>query len=477
MGSARGLRRLVTGAAALAVGGVVAQATFVFIEAIIAQRMGPRQYGIYAEVYVYTMVMVHIVDMGMHWQLIQDGARDAGAIRDQFGTMLLARVALFLLAYPAILAMLWGLGHEPSALSFFAIFGFFGLFLALQDLFSAANIARRSLELNALFQASVPVVVLALVLVLVLREPSLTKVAIAYLAGGAAVTATWGAITWRRERPLVQPSKIIPILSSSFHYGATGLIWNVYLRIGVLLLSFLRGVEEIAFFAAAYKLTDLGFKIAVLANRVVAPGLYADSHHRPEAFERTAKPLLRATIALGAIGAVVIVVVAHPLVNLIYGPKFAAAGYLLQILAISLALKTVAWIAQTVISAMDQHGNRLKIVGGGTVVAIVIAVPLTILWGAQGCAVAVVTADVIMLSLLLWRATYTSGLRETWSLMAWPIGAAAVCIALAPRLPGGFVGALLALPPLYFAALWFGGYLTPIRDMLRMAHSRPPAEG
>ena len=51
LSSLSGRRRLMANAGALAVGGVLAQAAFLFVEAVIARQIGASAYGIFSAVY------------------------------------------------------------------------------------------------------------------------------------------------------------------------------------------------------------------------------------------------------------------------------------------------------------------------------------------------------------------------------------------------------------------------------------------
>ena len=461
------LRVLVTNAGALALGGIVAQGTFVAVEALIARQVGPHAYGIYSSSYVLIMLMAHFMDMGMYWKLVQDGSRDPKSIAANFGTMMVARIGLFILSYPLFLGFVWMSGGEPAAIQFFAMFAFFGLQVGMQELLGAVYTAQQRMTVSAVFQAAMPVAILAFAAVLVIPHPSLPRLAIAFVAGAAVITTIWTWQVWARERPKVEVGAIAATLRACFHYGVSGLIWNVYLRVGVLVLTFASGVEQVAFFAAAFKLIDLFFKIAVLTNRVVAPRLYADSHHRPDDFARTSEVLLRMTVAAGALGSLLLFVTGGWLVHLIYGAGFAASAQIIRILGISLTLKTISLIAQTVISAADDHSYRMRVVAIATVWAIAFAIPLAMWWGAPGVAYAVVGGDVVLLALLMWRVWRTRAVVHVDQVFALPLAGAIGCGLLVSQMPGGVIAQAVTCVAVFATLLWMSGYLKPVLALLK----------
>ena len=209
------LRVLVTNAGALALGGIVAQGTFLAVEALIARQVGPHAYGIYSSSYVLIMLMAHFMDMGMYWKLVQDGSRDPKSIAANFGTMMVARIGLFILSYPLFLGFVWMSGGEPAAIQFFAMFAFFGLQVGMQELLGAVYTAQQRMTVSAVFQAAMPVAILAFAAVLVIPHPSLPRLAIAFVAGAAVITTIWTWQVWARERPKVEVGAIAATLRAS----------------------------------------------------------------------------------------------------------------------------------------------------------------------------------------------------------------------------------------------------------------------
>lgn len=469
------LHSLVTNAGALALGGIVAQGAFVALEALIARRVGTHAYGIYSSSYVLIMLMVHLMDMGMYWKLVQDGARDPATIKANLGTMMVARLGLFVLAYPLFLGVLWLVADAPEELAFFAMFAFFGVQVGVQELLGAVYTARQKMGLNAVFQAAMPMAILAVTGVLVIPDPTLPRLAIAFIVGAGIVTGLWTWQVWRTEGPKVRISEIGSTLRDCAHYGITGLAWNVYVRIGVLVLTFASTIEEVAFYAVAFKLIDLFFKVAVLANRVIAPRLYADSHHDPDAFARASEILLRLTVAAGAAGALLLYVVGAWLIEFVYGAGFSSSGVLMRILGVSLTLKAIILMAQTIIAAADDHSHRTKVVTAATVLTIALAVPLAIQWGAEGVAYAVVAGDVGLLALLMWRIRTIKSVARIAPIFVIPCAGALACGVAVSYLSAAVIVEAVGSIAVFGAIIGMSGYLAPLLALIRGNSDAPRA--
>src|SRR6478672_8162245 len=116
------LRRMTLNAAALAVGGVVAQACLMLVEALVARKLGGSDYGVFSTVQAIALTSLHVFEFGMGWKLIEDGSRDPRTIAPLLGTTLVLKFGLAGLVYVALLLGLPLAGYETNVVSFFAIF-------------------------------------------------------------------------------------------------------------------------------------------------------------------------------------------------------------------------------------------------------------------------------------------------------------------------------------------------------------------
>lgn len=460
-------RQLIANAGALVIGGVLAQAASVFVEAAIARGLGASAYGTFSAVYTVTLLAVLTIDMGMNWKLIEEGSRSPGTMDVNLGTMLSLKLLIFALLYPAAIGVLALAGYTGPFFDLFVIFAPFALLMLVQESLAAVYTASRRNWFNAVFQAAVPVTIFVVVLVFVLPQPSLNRAGMAYVAGSAVPTAIWLWLAIRSHTPRVDASRFKSILRGSYLYGVTALLSYSSFKSGILLLLVLSSAREVAFFAAAFKLVELGYKIPILANRLIAPHLFADSVHRPKEFPGLCDALLHATGALSALTAVVLFVLGAGFIQLIFGGEFAPAAPLLQILGVSLALKTLALLAQSIVTSADQLGFRTRALGWATAFGTVISVPLIVEWGAKGAAIGVLIADVALLAALFWRLRILLPATRLPGLVAVPFAAVAMAIGLSRWMELSGTFELAAAITLVIAVLFLSGYLQPVLRLAR----------
>ena len=397
------LRRLAVNAASLAVGGIVAQLCFILVEVLIARRLGKADYGIVSTAQALALTVLYFFELGMSWKIIEDGSRNPATLPRLLGTTFVLKTALAGIVYAAMLFILPLAGYDDALVSFFAVFFGYAVLLALQDSLAGVNSARQQMHINALYQAATPVAVLPLVALVTSRTVSLDAVGWAYVLGSLAVTAVWTWQTFRAERPQVDLRRAGEILRGSVLYGLGGLLFQVSTRIEIVALSLMRGMAEVGVFAAADKLSDIGVKVALLASRVAAPVLFAQSRHDAVAYARSCKIFIRGSSVLGAAGGIVLAAAAEPVMVGLFGGAFGRSAVILAILAPSVALRFVTAALRLALTSSDQHARRVGGLAGGVAVAGACNLAFIPAFGAIGAAWARFAGDVAQIGVLLAR--------------------------------------------------------------------------
>jgi O-antigen/teichoic acid export membrane protein len=184
--------------------------------------------------------------------------------------------------------------------------------------------------------------------------------------------------------------------------------------------------------------------------------------------------LIRVTIALSALMAAVLFTAGPSIVVLVFGPAFEASGRLVQVIGVALALKTVALIAQTVLSTADEHIYRARADVITAVAGVVIAVPLIISSGAVGAAIAVAAADLVWAGLMLARLHRHLPDSSMLALVAGPVVGLALAVGGVLLMPAGVLVETLVVVALLSVILVVTGYLRPVlsfaADLVKHRH-------
>lgn len=390
------LQRILGNAAALAVGGAVAQIAFIAVEIAIARSFSESEYGIFATVQAVALTGLILVDFGMHWWAIESGSKSPAKIPSLLGTTMLMRVVSFLVLWPAAILLLQATGYDAETVGFFAVFFVFSLTMALQDSLAAAHTAEQRMLTNAVFQGGVALTVALFVGGAILLGAELITVAYCYVAGGALVTAAWIALSRKRWRPKVVLAEVRSIVAGSYLYGLTGLLVHVFRKGDILLLSALGSMSQVGIYAAASKLLDLAYKIPYLGSLVVSPEMFKQNATDPDQFQRSADFYVRFNSILGITLALVIFYCSEIIVALLFGSQYEDSAALLKILSASFGLKFIHHATQTILTTQLKHRERTRALFIATICGIIGHILLIPRMGAVGAAIAVILSECLL---------------------------------------------------------------------------------
>ena len=408
------IRRLARNAVALATGGLVAQLAFTLIEVLAARGLGAEAYGTFVTAYAWTVLGALLMELGTpHWT-IQEGSRHHSRIPALLGSALTVNFFAFFTLY-ALIVVAAGLFPSNAVLSFLLILLPYGLILAVQSELAAVYSSYQTMQVNAIFQGLAPVAILIVYFMYSARELTLTDVGFAYVVGGAVVTTVWFAYTLRRIRPQVSAQSIGETLRSSYQYALSGILGQVYFKTDIVMLSALAGLREAGIYAAAFKLVELVYKVAVLSSRVFAPALFKASHESDKTFQIFVSMMTRFLAVAGLLAGVVSFVLAEEMILLMFGESYTTSVPVLRILGGVMAAKCMLVSLQLLLSTVDLHFQRVANIGITVVVHIGVNAVLIPKFGALGAACATLVSGVLVVFLNI----HSASKRRRFSFLRW----------------------------------------------------------
>ena len=176
---------------------------------------------------------------------------------------------------------------------------------------------------------------------------------------------------------------------------------NLYSYVDTVILGVMRSNAETGLYGAAYRIYEgLTYPPSIVASLVTPRLSYLFVHDRA----RVNRLLLRALSGAAALGIViggVGIVIAAPLVTLLFGPSFAGAARPLQILAGGALFVFCTWIlhAAAIATNLDRRLFMTTVIGLGSNVALnLLFIPR---WGINGAASATVIAEAVTVTMLI----------------------------------------------------------------------------
>lgn len=200
-------------------------------------------------------------------------------------------------------------------------------------------------------------------------------------------------------------------------------------------------------------------------------------------FSRSTSYLLLLSAPLMAFG----VVFCNDLIAVLYGDRYADAGWVFAVCLVSFSLMTSAQGASSLLISADRQRAVLLVVTGCAVLKVLLDAVLIARFGLNGAAAAYVTVTLVDTVAIVWLAMRTSGAAPEWGrllriaaaaalagLAAWPLHAQLAPVAAV--LAGAVVLAAVYLPLSLLLGCWDAGDIEHMQQLhQRFGASRPRA--
>ena len=431
------LQRLARNGAALAVGGIIAQLAYTLLEILIARKLGAEAYGVFATAYALTVLAGYLMELGTHWWTIQEGSRDHDRLPVLLGSGLTVNAVMFAVLYVVLAGTVSMLAPNPVMTFLLVIFPY-GLVLTVQNGLASVYSSYQTMEVNALFQGLAPISILATYLVFSINDLSLNNVGLAYVVGGGIVTGIWFLVTMRKVQPRVSLRNIRTTLASSYQYALSTTLGQIYFKTDIVMLTILAGPREAGIYAAAFKLVEIVYKVAIMAGRVFAPAVFKASRDSQKTFQTLVSLMIRSLAVIGLLAGIVAFLLAEEIILFMFGDNFAASVPVLRVLGGVMATTCMMVVLQLLLSSIDMHFQRVASVGVALVIQIAANALLIPKFGAQGAAVATLFSAVMLILMY----TYASSRHGGFKFVRWLLVPSCLAVTVVIVAPGVGIGAL-----------------------------------
>jgi O-antigen/teichoic acid export membrane protein len=385
-----------------------------FVVALAARRLGPQIFGAYVAIVTYAGMAAALVDFGLApyvTRTISEGAPArqplliAAAIRTAICVALVICAAI-----PAIVYQIASFRSLPVvyvAASMFIDLLTDLLLAALRGFGRFNDIARTTVVRSA---AS-----LVATSAFVFFQSSLSFLTFAFLVSSAAGLAytTWQSRDFLahlaagvvRDRLMTCREGMRSALGATWAFGVSAILGSAYIRLGSAVLARTSGVE-LGIYGSAYKVIEAGLFAASIVCSILVPYLSATRAASQEQHRRMVEASMRLMLIPSFLLANLLIVVADPLIALLYGPKFSEAGTVLEVLSLFLLLGAVTGGAQSaILISMGEMKWVSWLMGGALVLCLPLNLLLTPRYGAVGAAAAscIGEAFVLVANLVLFK--------------------------------------------------------------------------
>ncbi len=430
----------------------------------VGRVLGSEGLGVYTLASTFLQVFVLIPNFGLDTLAIRDIARHRERAGPYVANMATTKLALTLPAFVLLVGAVFLLGYDPAIRTAILVLAISLFFDPFAEAAAAIYQGFERMELMTVVAGVSKIVTTGVSLWLLETGHGVIPVLLVTSIGAALVIPVHlvlvrkvvGAIPMHIDRDSIRA-----LLREASPLFLTNLVGLLYFRTDVVMLSKMRGEDEVGIYGAAYSLLRALTMIPGVAVMAMYPALsraYAGDAD-PASLKRLCDTAFRYQLALGIPLTVGLAAIAPETINLLYGVEFEVSGRVLRLLIFSL----VFFFTNTLLGYMLFTANRqkdflgIKLINLGlNVVLNAILIPM---YGAYGAAIATVATIAVSFVLhlrlvgkFLYRVNF---LALTWRLLLAAAGMAAVIAwvrgaGLAAMIPAGAATYLVLLPILGF---------------------------
>jgi O-antigen/teichoic acid export membrane protein len=408
---------------------------------LLIHHLGVAQFGRYVTVVSLMNLVAGVTEGGLNAIALREYATTEGRARSAAMRALLGlRLTLSVGGVAVGVAFALAAGYD-SPLVIGAVGAGVGVVLqAVQTLLTVPLQAQLRFGWTALLDLVRQAVAVALIVVAVLAGAGLVPflwitVPAGVVALGLTVWLVRGDVplapAWRRE-------VWWPLLRDTLPFTAAVAVNVVYFRVTILVMSLQASATETGYFATSFRVVEVVLGLPALVIGAAYPILARAARDDAERFGYAMRRILDLGFLFGAWLATNLVVGAALAIDLLAGGEAAAAVPVLRIQGLALAATGVAVGAGYGLLTLRRHAAMLWTNAAALVTAVVLTLALVPGSGAEGAAVATLSAEVVLtvsvLAVLVRaRPDLLAGLRGVLPVMA--VAGAAIAAGLAPDWP------------------------------------------
>lgn len=370
---------------------------FVMIDALIARRLGPERFGIYAYGGTIFMILLQLSRYSTDDIIVR--ALSHRTASDCMASILTVRLIGGALASSVFFVVYF---IDPTLNRFGIVLWLYpaGLILASLAIMEPFLQANRQFKLLAVLQAAVLLTVGAIKLTLVLTTENVVpflmvlplEFALPVLFTLAiAMNGTLRATIDHR----VAARTVLARFKETSHLVLAAVVMMAYTRLDQIMLTHFRSLTDAATYAAAYRIPEATAFLGSVICQVTFPRLLRMRAENDDAYKEELRQTARRLYVIGIAVTLVIALFSEPIIGLIFGPQYAASVSTMRILSLMVlptffGLFTFRWM---VAENLAHLALMRSIFGIGLNVALnLVLIPS---YGSDGAAVAtVVTLNV-----------------------------------------------------------------------------------
>ena len=422
------VRKIAKNTGVVIIGDVLFKLVSLFIIIYLARYLGTVGFGKYNFVFAYLAFFNIITDLGLQQILVREMAREPSSAPKLIGNAYIIRIILTVFAIALAIVVITLMSYPIDTTLYVYIAAFTLLFISFSDFYATIFQANLVMEYRVISKLAFKFISAGLVLYLIFTGGTLTEI-ILVMVFSEMIKAL---LHYYFSRKFVKPVFTIDfglwkrLLKESFPLAFTSVIWIIYFRIDVVMLSMMKGDAAVGLYSAAYNLSEPLSLIPVALVISLFPIMSASFKGSREKLLKVYRLGLKYILIIMLPLTVGTTFIADRVILLIYEPEFASSAVALQILVWAVLFGSINYILLNLLVAIDRQILNVWTMGAGAVTNVVLNLILIPIMGFTGAAITTVVTNALICIIGFYFVSKYLQKTPVWKMLVGPIAACTV---------------------------------------------------
>jgi len=452
-----------------------------------ARYLGVAGFGILSFAVAFTAIFAVFGDLGLSTLTVREVARDKSLAPKYVANVSMMKIILVAITFGLIALTINLMGYPEETIKVVYLLALSVIFAAFTQIFYSIFQAFERMEFQSIGQILSAALILGGVIFVI--KHGLSVIGFAYLYFIASVIAlgySFAVMKLKFSNPAsASTAKVMEfdwsfwklVLREAWPLGVIAVCVIIRLKVDTVLLSVMKDDSAVGLYNAAYRIIDISTVIPGMFMAAVFPVMSRYHQNSASAFNFVYEKSFKYLLALALPMALVVTLLARPIISLVFGSQFIGSIGALQILIWAGATMYVSMLVGTAFVTANKQMLSMKLVIVSLILNIVLNLILIPKYSYIGAAATAVASEVFGLFLgifFLGKYGYKFTTANTWLVPLIGISAAGALVALLSLLTVNIFMTALAPLVLYGIIVYVMGIKQDdkqlIRDVFRLSN-------
>jgi len=364
----------------------------------LARYLGKVGFGKYSFVFAYLAFFNIITDLGLQTILVREMAREPTRAPKLIGNAYIIRWILTALAVASSIIVITLMSYPADTTTYIYIASLNVLFVSFSDFYRTIFEANLRMEYNIIAKLTFKVLSAGLIFWIIFSHGTLMQVMIALVFSEMVKML----ISYSFSRKLVKPRFEIDfglwryLLKEALPIALYSVIYIIYFRIDVVMLSMMQGDAPVGIYSAAYKLSEPLSLIPYALMMSLFPIMSASFKSSEERLIKSYRLATRYLLIISLPIATGTTILADKIIFLIYGTEFAGSATALQILIWALVFTSTNSVLLSLLVSMDKQKLNTVSIASCAIVNVILNFILIPILSYNGASIATVATNIML---------------------------------------------------------------------------------